>query len=351
MLKRFAAGLCAMACFLSPVLAQTSCTPEKLAEAIDRYGADPFGPRSWRMLKGLGDPMVEANSRGGDYWSAQEAWQKLAGGISPEGKYLQNFGYECRIAYPLQVLNQRIATLTAADPYVKQWLRAQDTVLQACTDAAAADVKLPDPLEVKPELAKLQQFDRAYQEATIAFYRDKSKALTAFRAIAASDSPHRASARYNVANLLANGKLLAEARAEARAILADPSLASVHAITKDLLGYIANLEDTAQGWTELINDTAAIIEQPVAAITASDEARKAYAFALNDIGYAGVDAKKDDWWLDGKLPENPTLSKALVDTARSNAMVLWMMAGKSASQYGAYGPWSLAGDKWLARLG
>ncbi len=61
------------------------------------------------MLKGLGDPMVEANSRGGDYWSAQEDWKRLAGGISPDGKFLTNFGYDCRIGYPLQVLKQRIA--------------------------------------------------------------------------------------------------------------------------------------------------------------------------------------------------------------------------------------------------
>ncbi len=200
-------------------------------------------------------------------------------------------------------------------------------------------------LEVKPELAKLQQQDRAYQEATIAFYRDKPKAITLFKAIGGSDSPHKASARYNVANLLANGKSLVEARAEARAILADQSLASVHAITKELLGYIANLEDTAQGWTDLINDTTAIIEQPATAITASDETKNEYAFALNDIGYVGVDAKKDDWWLDGKLPENPTLSKALVDTARTNPMVLWMMAGKSADQYGSAMPWAVDGRK------
>ena len=33
------------------------------------------------------------------------------------------------------------------------------------------------------------------------------------------------------------------------AILADPSLAAVHGITRELQGYIANIEDTAGGWT------------------------------------------------------------------------------------------------------
>lgn len=351
MFKRLIAGLTALTCLSGPVLAQATCDAKTLSEAIDRYSNDPFGPLAWRMLKGLGDPGVEANSRGGDFWAAQDQFKSLAGGIFPEGVYVKDFAYECRVSYPLQVLSERVKTLGHADPYVKQWVRVQDRVLEACTSGGSIMPELPEPLEVKPELAKLQQQDRAYQEATIAFYRDKPKALTLFKAIGASDSPHKGSARYNVANLLANGKQLAEARAEAKAILADASLAGVHGITKELLGYIANLEDTAEGWTALINDTTAVLEQPVTAITASTDTSNEYAYALNDITYVGVDAKKDDWWLDGKLPENPTLSKALVDTARSNPMVLWMLTGRSADQYTDYGPWSLQGEKWRARLG
>jgi hypothetical protein len=350
MLKRLIAGLCALTCLSAPVFSAGTCEPARLSAAIDVYAGEPFGPRSWRVLKGLGDPMVDRDYRGGDDWASQEEWKKLVAVISPDSKYLQNFGYDCRIAYPLTVLKQRVSNLGRESKYVKQWLRAQDTVLAACTEQGGADLKLPDPMEIHPALAKMQADDRAYQEASIAFYRDKPKAVALFKAIGASDSPHRAAARYNVANLLANAKNPAEARAEANAILADPSLASVHTITKALLGYIANLEDTPEGWTALINDTMAIIEQPVADINAAADKKQEYAYALYDIQHAGVDSKDDDWWLDGKLPENPTLSKALVDTAHGNAGVLWMMAGQSANQYYEAAPWSLIGTKWQARL-
>ena len=79
---------------------------------------------------------------------------------------------------------------------------------------------------------------------------------------------HKAAARYNVANLLANAKNLSEARGEAAAILADPSLSSVHGITKELQGYIANLEDTAEGWTTLIDNTVEVLSKPAAAVMA-----------------------------------------------------------------------------------
>ena len=350
MLKRLVAGLCALTCLTAPVLSQGTCEPAKLAAAVDRYSQEPFGARSWRVLKGLGDPMVDMDYRGGDQWAWGEEWKKITTQIAPDAKYLQNYGYDCRIGYPLEVLKQRVSSLGRESKYVKQWLRVQDTALQACSEQGGADLKLPDTMEIHPALAKMQNDDRAYQEATVAFYRDKSKAIELFKGIGTSDSPHRAAARYNVANLLANGKSLAEARAEARAILADAALASVHTITKELLGYIANLEDTPEGWTALIADTAAIIEQPVAEINASAGKKREYAYALYDISYAGVDSKDDDWWLDGKLPENPTLSKAIVDSAHSTPMALWMIAGQSANQYFEAAPWSLIGDKWQTRL-
>jgi len=350
MLKRLAAGLVALVMAGAPAIAQSACKPARLAAAVDLYAADPFGARSWRLLQGLGDPMIEAAIHGGDYWANQERWRKLTAEIAPEGKYLQQFGYDCRISYGLETLEKRISTLGSQSKYVKQWLRVQDAVLQACSDQGAGEVALPAAMDIHPELAWMQAEDRAYQEASIAFYRDKAKAIELFRAIANSDSPHRGAAHYNVANLLANGRQLAEARAEARTILADPALADVHTITKELLGYIANLEDTAEGWTTLIEDAIATLETPAAEIAASPQRREEYAHALYDIGYAGIGGKRDDWWLDGKLPDNPTISKAIVDASRNHAMALWIMAGQSAEEAYRAAPWSLIGTKWQARM-
>jgi hypothetical protein len=50
-------------------------------------------------------------------------------------------------------------------------------------------------MEADPAHPTMQAEDRAYQEASIAFYKDKPKAIELFRAIAASDSPHKAAAR------------------------------------------------------------------------------------------------------------------------------------------------------------
>ena len=350
MLKRLIAGFCAFAALAGPGLAQQACEPSKLAATVDAYALEPFSARTWRVLQGKGDPMIDRSYQGQDIWDQQERWKKLTAAILPDAASLQNPDWNCRIGYPLEVLEKRAGSLGRDNPYVKQWLLAQEKVMQACSTQGADDIILPPPLDIEPAFANLQKEDRAYQEASVAFYRNKERALTLFRAIGASASPHRAAARYNVANLLANGRKLDEARAEATAILADPALASVHAITRQLVGYVANLQDTAQSWTGLIESNVAILETPAGKILASEDLKSEYARALHDIDYAGVRAKDGDWWIDGTLPENPTVSKALVDMSRKHAMVLWMMAGQSANEPYQQANWGLIGAKWNARM-
>lgn len=349
MLKRLATGLLSLAVLSSPVLAQTPCNPADLAAAVDRYAKEPFSALTWRVLQGHGDPMLDQQYPGSDYWSQQDRWKKLAAEILPDASGLQNIGWNCRIGYPLNVLEKRMGSLGKEHPYVKQWLMAQEQVMRACASDSDA-VAMPPPLEIDSAFANLQKLDRAYQEATIAFYRDKEKAVSLFRAIAQSTSPHRAAAAYNIANLLANAKQPDAARKEAEAILADPAMGSVHAITHELLGYIANQQDTAEGWTGIIERDVAILETPADKILADEDLKREYASALYDIDFAGVRAKDDDWWLGGTLPENPTISKALVDMSRKHPMVLWMMAGQSANQNYKMAPWSLIGTKWQDRM-
>ena len=349
MMKSIATSFLSLALLASPGLAQTSCDPASLAAAVDRYAAEPFSALNWRVLQGLGDPMIEASMAGGDTWSLQERWRSLAGEILPESQELQAVSWNCRIAYPLSVLEKRVAALGKDHPYVKQWLLTQEQVMRACS-SEQGEATLPPPLEAEAAFANRQAMDRAYQEASIAFYRDREKAIPMFRAIAQSNSQHRAAARYNIANLLANAKQPEAARAEAEAILADASLSSVHAITRELLGYIANQEDTAQGWTRLIDGSIATLETPAGSILASEDLKREYASALTDIDFVGVREKTDDWWLDGTLPENPTISKSLVDASRQHPMALWMMAGQSANQPFMLAPWSLVGGKWQTHM-
>jgi hypothetical protein len=333
---------------LTVATAQEACAPEKLATAIDAYASEPFGARAWRKINGLGDPGIEPGSIYDDSWQQREEWKKLVQQVAPELLEAANPAYDCRIGYPLSVLKQRVASFGAADPYVKQWVNTQASVIKACGAGQGARIALPDVQAVKAEQAQLLQSDRAYQAASIAFYTDKPKAIELFRAIAATDSPHKAAARYNIANLLANQRNIAEARKEVQAILADPSLASVHSITEELDGYIANIEDTPAGWTTLIDRTVATLSAPETAVTASEEAKKRYSSALYDIGYVGIGAKQGDWWITNTMPENPTISKALADSARKHPMALWMMAGQTVDQHFNQAPWSLVGPKWKA---
>ena len=141
-----------------------------------------------------------------------------------------------------------------------------------------------------------------------------------------------------------------QARVAADAILADPSLSLVHQITRQLLGYIANQEDTAAGWTGLIDGDIAILETPAQTILANEDLKRQYGIALYDIDFVGIRQKDGDWWLDGTLPADATVSKSIVDAARQHPMALWMMAGQSANQKYQLAPWSLIGDKWQARM-
>ncbi len=351
MTKRWMSAIGVLLLSVSPLAAAcpdgTAPDPAKVASAIDRYADAPFSARTWRVLKGLGDPMIDPSYEGGERWEDERRFKELATQVLPGVSLPEYIAYECRIGYPLQELEKRIAVLGAGHDYVKQWVKVQLAVFAACGGADVAE--LPPALEIKDDLRLIQDADRAYQQATLTFYKDKSSSLDQFRAIGASKSPHRPASRYMVANILANAKQLDQARAEARAILADSSLSSVHEITQELLGYIANLEDTAAGWSDLLNDTITVIETPAAEILASPKLKADYARALNDIDFAGIRSKRDDSWLDGTLPANPTISKAIVDTARQKPIVPWMIAGQTANDYYTRAAWQYVGPKWEDR--
>ncbi|MGE0241508.1 MAG: hypothetical protein AB7S59_22540, partial [Parvibaculaceae bacterium] len=354
MSRRIVSLIALMAFSATPLLAQTACPDgaerdaQKISAAVDLYAREPFSARSFRVLKGLGDPMIDADYGGYSSWQNADALKKLIAEIMPDAKQPNYYGYECRLGYPLEVLEKRIADLGKTSPYVKQWLTVQLAVLAACDGEKIAE--LPGPLaDQQSPVTELQEADRAYQAASLVFYTDRSKALDLYKAIGASASPHKGAARYMVANILANAKQLAEARSEANAILADPALANVHGITQELLGYIANLEDTAPGWSSLINETIAVLDKPAKDIKASPDLSRAYGRALYDIDFVGIRGKSDDWWLDGKLPENPTISKAIVDATRQHPMAAWMIGGQTTQDYYERAPWQFIGPKWEAR--
>ncbi|MGE3832690.1 MAG: hypothetical protein AB7F76_16990 [Parvibaculaceae bacterium] len=354
MSRRLVSFMALLAFAATPVLAQQTCPDGKprdvkaIADRIDLYARDPFSARTWRVLKGLGDPMIDPQVGWYSSYEDAQGFRNLVAEIMPDVKQPDYYGYECRLGYPKQVLDKRIADLGKTSPYVKQWITVQMAVVAACNDKKLTE--LPAPLTDQPANIKdLQDADRAYQYASLIFYTDRERATQLYRLIGNSPSPHKAAARYMVANILANGKQFDAARREANDILADQSLASVHVITRELLGYIANLEDTAAGWTSLLDSTAATLDKPTKEILASDALKADYARALGDIDFAGIRTKYDDWWLDGKLPQNPTISKAIVDASRKHPIVPWMIAGQTINSYYTALPWQFIGPKWEER--
>ena len=175
------------------VFAQAVCSPEKLNAAIDVYANDPFGARSWRVLQGLGDPGLEASSTYSGNWEKTDTWKKRVAALTPGLQSVQEPNYECRMDYPLQVLESHVKQLGATSPYIKQWLMVQGAVMAACGGKQDANLSMPAPLaELSPDVLAMQISDRVYQGASIAFYSDKPKALELFRQIGASTSPQPA---------------------------------------------------------------------------------------------------------------------------------------------------------------
>src|SRR5215212_4762392 len=207
------------------VMAQTQCPDGKprdeqaISRTVDSYFNEPFGVRTWRMLNGLGDPGLEPGFTGENQWRDREEWNALVTKLSPAQAGAE-VGYGCRIGHALALLKQRVTHLGEHHPYVVHWIAVQSAMLRACGEENSA-MSLPEPLPINGEsqqdrdIRSLKAFDRAYQQASLNFYRrNYSDAIAAYRTIAASTSPHRGVARYMIANSLANAGRLEEARTE-----------------------------------------------------------------------------------------------------------------------------------------
>ena len=150
-------------------------TPQKIAQAIDLYAREPFSARTWRVLKGLGDPMIDPDYGGYSSWQDADALQEAhrrdhARREAARITTAMNAGSAIRV----EVLEKRIADLGKTNPYVKQWLTVQLAVLAACDGEKIAE--LPGPLaDQQSPVKELQEADRAYQAASLVFYTDRGK--------------------------------------------------------------------------------------------------------------------------------------------------------------------------------
>src|SRR6185436_19694614 len=193
MFRRIGCFLGAFVIGISPVFAAATCpdgsqrNDKEIARLIDLYAQAPFSARTWRVLKGLGDPGIDEGYSGQSSWDNQDKWRKRLTELAPDIKQPSYYGGECRLDYPFQVLEKRLADLGPKHPYLRHWLTVQTAILSACDDKSVTE--LPPPLaSLEGDKKALQDADRAYQQATLVFYQDKAKAVDLFRAIGKSSS-------------------------------------------------------------------------------------------------------------------------------------------------------------------
>jgi len=356
-----------LAILLTPLLLATTLAtaavaqvdPSPLAQRLDDYFEHPNGPQTFRALSGKGDPQIAPDYR--DMFTSLQGNPDapLIVRLFPAAKGNDYFPTaECRLDYAVQTLKARIATLGENHPYVLRWIALQQSVFAGCLDGASAPAvaDLPPPLALKDKtLARLQNQDRAYQLASLDFYRgDIAKALVEFGRIARSASPHRAAAIYMQVSIRAgthsqyapNAQPLvssAQSIKAIEAILADPSLASIHSISRELLGWIGATTSDAVSRKAQVRATLDDLELPSAKLAADADARQRYAYARFDIDQLHYASLRGDpaWWLQNGPPTDFTASRAMMDAAKTDPMAGWLLFPAS---YVQGHPWALFGQ-------
>lgn len=305
-----------------------------LIDKLDFHFEHPNSPQTYRALNGLGVPDIEA----WDYYAAganlddegRALLQTL--GLSPDASL---WDHDCRPLYAVKVLRQRRAQLGAGHPYVARWSEVQRAVFLTCTsrDRATGRV-LPAPLATRDARVRaLQADDRAYQQASLAFYQgDKARALKAFRAIAASRSIHRGAARYMVLSDEAGEDYVEHRRAapdlirRIKAALSDPSLAPAHPLFQSLLGRQGYDVDDLPTRTAQVDSLLGVLILPKAQVESDAALRERYARALADISrLQQTSADNVAWWRGPGAANASPASRAMMQAASRDPLAAWLL--------------------------
>jgi hypothetical protein len=351
-------------------------TPAQVAERIDAYRTGARLPGTYRALAGLGDPRV-ANRR--DPYDLSDERFRLQRLLLPEtqvaGDHLRaGEEGECRPDYAIETLRARIARLGEQHPYVRQWVAVQRAVFSACRvrpwrrsaeerTRLRPAVSLPPPLAISdPALAQLQRDDRAYQAASLLFYRRDAGAKAAFAAAARTASPHAPIARYMVAaaeigeydfyvyeqspEAARAGAASRAALAEARAILADPALASIHPLAQGLIGFIGYHVADPESRAAQIDATLDALEAPLRRLQRDRSAPERYRRAGDDMFYLREEFDDPAWWLNGSTPRHRPLAEAIAAEARRRPIAAYLLLQPSPFEAGAWAAADASTPSW-----
>ena len=370
----------------SGVLAAPAANTDAVGEMenrMDHYFNEPRSPETFRALSGMGLPAgAKANNDAeiSHWWSASVDEKDLLQRLFPKLDMSRAYWYPdfgaCRPEAPLQQLRARLDQLGAVHPYIAQWLRVEHAVLSACEPghSKTAAVALPPPLDVAdPAIALLQQQDRAYQQAALLFYQDAAAgALTAFQTIANDRaSPNRPLAAYMVLAIQAgsstrtivwqsspaNSVPPAQSLKAIQAVLADPSLQSIHAMAAALIGWVgANVADSPTR-TAQVGEVISALMASTDRLEHDAQLLKRYEAALSDVDFLhGKFPADPDWVLTGNVPASYQASAALAELAKRVPMAAWVAFPTKAYHEKAWvlaaaTPESAAVHAYLNRMG
>ncbi len=344
---------------LTPHTACAAAPPANdIGSRIDYYFSEPRSPETFRALSGMGLPAgatIPDSYPEARLWNAgtadRELLQRLFPYLNAAAQYWHpDFG-ACRPEAPLQQFKDRLAQLGADHPYVAQWLLTERAVLSVCqlkSKKVTIAPVLPPPIETAdPAIALLQTQDRAYQHAAMLFYRgDRGKALAEFAAIAADQaSPNRPLAAYMVLAIRAGSgadtssdirpasnavvQSPEESLKAIQAVLAEPSLQSIHAMAAGLIGWIAANGTDPSAFAAQLDEAISALTMPTDRIDHCPQCLKRYEAALSDIDFLQHNifyrrADLPDWVLTGKLPPEYRTSAALAALAKTEPMAAWV---------------------------
>jgi hypothetical protein len=140
---------------------------------------------------------------------------------------------------------------------------------------------------------------------------------------------------------------IGEILAEARSILADRGLSSIHALTQGLvgsLGYASAYDYPGRGLAahapdirrEQVRLTLEALQVPIGRLRADPVARERYARALADIDKLHGEFADPAWWLTGAVPDAAIASRAMAAAAKTDRMAAWVLAPKSPYEQGSW---------------
>ena len=199
---------------------------------------------AYRLMNGLGMPDSKDRMEYNNYknFYGGKEWKKRVEGILDIDTGDRWYG--CVSKFAMILLDERIRKLGLSHPYIKSWLREQETVFSNCF--YKNPLQLPNAFQINSddsrELRNLKKYDHQYQLASSYFYAKQfNVAVDEYNKIIKEQaSQYYATAHYMIARSLLNDRKYDAAYNKLKSIIADNRLKQIHQDARDLIGVVAD---------------------------------------------------------------------------------------------------------------